>query len=71
MKKVVRVLSSSLKFTFVANSIGVSVEYSLFNLAVSPCATFLTSLAFCCFGGEPLGVFAVELGFEDDVFFFF
>jgi len=28
-------LSSSLKFTFVANSIGTSVEYSLFNLAVS------------------------------------
>jgi hypothetical protein len=71
MKKVTRELSSSLKFTSVANSIGTSVEYSFFNLAVSLDPPFYATLAFCYSGGEPLGVLAADDAFEDYVFFFF
>ena len=67
MKNVTIELSSSLKFTFVANSIGTSVEYSFFNFAVSAYPPPVLGV----FGAEPLGVFAVDDGFEDDVFFFF
>ena len=67
MKNVTRELSSSLKFTLVANSIGTSVEYSFFNLAVSGYAFPPLGV----FGSEPLGVFAADDTFEDGDFFFF